>query len=130
MRNLRELDKYRDTRPSTLAVLRALSVGGDLTQTPSEAGVFFVPRPGEEGSYDLKIIASTGNGWNHVSVSLPMRCPTWAEMELVKRLFFKPDEVAMQLHVAVANHVNMHPNVLHLWRPTDQLIPLPPIDMV
>jgi len=82
------------------------------------------------GGAFLRIIASFGEGWDHVSVSLEKRCPTWAEMEAVKRAFFYPNEVAMQLHVATADHINRHPYTLHMWRPHDQPIPLPPIHHV
>ena len=37
----------------------------------------------------LKVVASNGMGWDHVSVSLPHRCPTWEEMEHVKRLYYE-----------------------------------------
>ena len=71
----------------------------------------------------LRVIASTGAGWDHVSVSLPDRCPTWAEMDKVKRLFWRDAETVMQLHVPRTEHVNCHPNCLHLWRPqTDEEI--------
>jgi hypothetical protein len=82
------------------------------------------------GAVELRILASTTGGWDHVSVSLPSRCPRWAEMEAVKRAFFADDEVAMQLHVAVADHVNDHPFVLHIWRPQHATIPLPPSSFV
>jgi len=78
----------------------------------------------------LRVIASTGQGWDHVSVSLANRCPTWEELEHVRKLLFKPDEVVMQLHVPAKDHVNIHPNVLHLWRPLNEKIPLPPKRMV
>ena len=79
----------------------------------------------------LRVISSTGEGWDHVSVSLRDRCPTWDELEHVKRLFFRDDEVAMQLHVPPSQHVNVHPYCLHLWRPNDgREIPLPPSIMV
>ena len=74
----------------------------------------------------LRIIASSSGGWDHVSVSLVDRTPTWAEMDYIKRIFFKDDETAMQLHVPVKDHVNVHPFVLHLWRPHSEKIPLPP----
>ncbi len=32
----------------------------------------------------VAIVASWGGGWEHVSVSLPRRCPTWDEMCLIK----------------------------------------------
>lgn len=69
------------------------------------------------GVFRLRVIASAGQGWDHVSVSLPNRCPTWEEMDTVKNLFFKEDEVVMQLHVNGKAKVNLHPYCLHLWRP-------------
>lgn len=95
---------------------------------PDDAGVW-VCRPKPTGPV-LRIIATTGAGWDHVSISTATRCPTWDEMEWVKRRFFKDDEIAMQLHVTPEDHINMHPYTLHLWRPTDAAIPLPPAIMV
>lgn len=82
------------------------------------------------GNRSMRIIASWGGGWDHVSVSLPHRCPTWEEMEAVKRAFFKPDELAVQYNLPPSKHISLHPNCLHLWRPQDQEIPLPPEWMV
>lgn len=56
-------------------------------------------------------------GWDHVSVSLAHRTPNWEEMELVKQLFFKEYEWAVQYHPAKSYYVNLHPNCLHIWRP-------------
>ena len=95
--------------------------------------LYGMPTPEDGGCFrlgKLTIIASWGMGWDHVSVSLPDRCPTWDEMERVKRAFFQPWEVAMQLHVASADHINCHPYCLHLWRPHGAEIPLPPKAMV
>jgi hypothetical protein len=91
-------------------------------------GVFMLPslRTGRT----LRILASADDGWDHVSVSLEDRCPTWGEMDLVKRTFFEPHEVVMQLHPAEADHINIHPYCLHLWRPWQMTIPLPPKSMV
>jgi hypothetical protein len=84
----------------------------------------------------LRILVSDGNyadaglaaeyAWEHVSVSLPNRCPTWKEMDWVKDVFWRDDEVVMQLHVAKSDHINRHPYCLHLWRPITAAIPLPP----
>lgn len=76
-------------------------------------------------SSPLQIIASDGMGWEHVSVSLPNRCPTWAEMCFIKNLFWDADDVVMQLHPAQSDYINNHPFCLHLWRPVDQTIPTP-----
>jgi hypothetical protein len=68
-------------------------------------------------AYQLKVIACDLCGWDHVSVSLSSRVPSYEEMCFIKDLFFRDDEVAMQLHVAKADHINTNKNVLHLWRP-------------
>ncbi len=78
----------------------------------------------------LTVIASDGLGWEHVSVSLRSRCPTWEEMEFVRELFFRDDETVMQLSVPRSDHVNCHRYCLHLWRPLDQEIPRPPAILV
>jgi len=83
----------------------------------------------------IRCIANNSHGWDHVSVSAAdiaekTFMPTWEIMEWVKRRFFLPHEVAMQLHVATADHISNHPHVLHLWRPHNKRIPLPPKKMV
>jgi hypothetical protein len=116
MRDLRELDRYRLTD----AGVRLWGWAGDET-----CGAFSIPSGMDRAP--MAVIASTGLGWDHVSVSRRNRCPNWYEMEYVKRLFFRPDEVVMQLHVPEAQHINRHPNTLHLWRPNDgREIPMPP----
>lgn len=95
--------------------------------------VLGAPIPGQGGAFalwGLGIIASWVDGWDHVSVSRKDRCPTWDEMETVKRLFFTDDETAMQLHVPPSDHINVHPYCLHLWRPHGAAIPMPPQGMV
>lgn len=91
-------------------------------------GAFLVKlRPGGPA---FKVIASSGEGWDHVSISLPGRCPTWSEMSAFKDLFFEPEDAVMQLHPPVSDYVNLHPFCLHLWRPLEAEIPLPPSWMV
>ncbi len=75
-------------------------------------------------------MVSDGNLWDHVSVSLPDRCPTWDEMNLVKNLFWSEEETVMQLHPPVADYVNNCKTCLHLWKPQDKEIPRPPTWMV
>lgn len=65
------------------------------------------------------------HGWEHVSVSLPHRCPTWEEMVRIKNLFWREDEAVMQLHPPKSDYVNFHPYTLHLWRPLRADIPDP-----
>lgn len=78
----------------------------------------------------LQIIATDGDGllpqWEHVSVSTKHRCPNWIEMCFVKDLFFEDEETVIQFHPPKSQYVNCHPYVLHMWRPVDQPLPLPP----
>ncbi len=95
-------------------------------QEGDDGGAFRIPYK----SCDLNVIASNGLEWEHVSVSLNTRCPNWKEMSYIKDLFWDDDEVVMQLHVAKKDHINLHPYCLHLWKPIDAKIPLPPNFMV
>jgi hypothetical protein len=103
---------------------------GDIaTKTGDLFGYFFVRQAGQP---TLRVMAcADGEGWDHVSVSLPDRTPTWAEMCRVKSLFWDDEDCVMQLHPPRSDYINCHPYCLHLWRPTDgRLIPLPPSWMV
>lgn len=120
MKNLNNLNKYRETSPEIL--LRFGSFGD------SGNGAFVIPSP-IKGNM-LHIIASTGEGWEHVSVSTYHRCPYWEEMSFVKNKFFRPEETVIQFHPAKSKYVNNHPYCLHLWRPMYQNIPTPPSWMV
>lgn len=66
-----------------------------------------------------------GKPWEHASVSVVARWPTWEEMELVKRLCWTNAEVVIQLHVPRKAHINCHPYCLHMWKPP-YAISLPP----
>ena len=130
MRDLRGLQQYRRLEYDHMA---------GLSQADTAfAGYFLIPSATErlKGStrrVTLKCIASAAYEdltWDHVSISTASRCPTWDEMEQIKRLFFEDSETAMQLHVPPADHINNHPYCLHLWRPTHMEIPRPPPIMV
>lgn len=82
------------------------------------------------GGEMVQVIASNGLGWDHVSVCAKNRVPTWEEMCKVKDFFFEPEECVMQLHPPQSQYVNCHPYVLHLWRPQNLSIPMPPVVMV
>src|SRR6266576_2352079 len=88
-------------------------------------GAFHIPGPcGRE----LLVIASSGDQeipWEHVSVSLHNRCPNWEEMCYIKSLFWDDEETVMQLHPSKSKWINNHPYCLHLWKPTQETIPLP-----
>lgn len=91
-------------------------------RTDGNNGAFELPF----GGHTLAVIVSDGDGWDHVSVSLGDRCPTWEEMCHVKDLFFEPEECVVQYHPPRSEYVNNCGECLHLWRPHDAVIPRPP----
>lgn len=78
----------------------------------------------------FKVISSDEAGWEHVSVSLPDRTPTWDEMCGIKAMFWDADDCVIQYHPPVSEYINNHPHCLHLWRPVGEGIPMPPKWMV
>lgn len=111
----------------------------DLKEIKSN-GYVKISKEGEDGFggqfYDkasrvhLNFIMSWGAGFEHCSVSLPTRCPSWEQMCSIKEAFWKDDECCMQLHPPKNNYVNNHPYCLHIWRPINSEIPQPPSVMV
>ncbi|MGA4583893.1 DUF7694 domain-containing protein [Enterobacter hormaechei] len=104
---------------------------GPLSTTAEDGnnGLFVIPR-GNGSKQSLTVIVSDGGDWEHVSVSMKDRMPTWEDMDYIKGLFWDPTEAVMQLHVPKARHINNHPFCLHLWRPAAGGIPMPPQFMV
>lgn len=88
------------------------------------------------GSKGVRCILDDGEEtrWEHVSVTVSIarvgRMPTWEEMCWVKKTFWEPEEAVMELHPPASTYVNQHPHCLHLWRPLDGTIPLPPTVLV
>lgn len=78
----------------------------------------------------ILVIAMEGEGWERAAASTAVRCPTWEEMCFIKRIFWDPEDAVMQLHPPESDYVNIYPYCLHLWRPTNCSIPLPPSRMV
>lgn len=97
-------------------------------------GVFAVPG----GNADMLLcIFSSDGGWEHLSATVrnkrgvPLsRPPSWKQMCLLKSIFWDDEEAVMQLHPKKSEYVNNHDHCLHLWRPTETEIPLPPAIMV
>ena len=117
--------------------LARLTVGP--MSTPPKCGLygaFTVPSP--EPGWILALICDDGSnaavpeslGWEHVSVHAIQgkrsRTPTWKEMAFVKDLCWEEEDVVIQFHPRRSEYVNVHPNVLHLWRTRTQPIPTPP----
>jgi hypothetical protein len=90
-------------------------------------GFFFLRMNG--ASEALRVMVSSGADempWEHASVSLPTRCPTWNEMCWVKGLFWHDTETVVQYHPPKSDYVSFHPFCLHLWKPIGLNLPRPP----
>jgi len=97
---------------------------------------------GNNGAFELKInisfifyiIASDGEGWEHVSISLAKekRCPTWNEMCTIKKFFWNDEDLVVQYHPPKSKYINRNPKVLHLWRKanSNEFCELPPLALV
>ena len=70
----------------------------------------------DSGKY-LNFIFSYQMGWEHLSVSMPSRTPTWDMMCRMKDIFWNDDETCVEYHPAKNLYVNNHPHCLHIWRP-------------
>lgn len=78
----------------------------------------------------LEVIFSWGGDWEHASVVVQNRCPTWSELCFVKDFFWQDSECVVQYHPAKANYRNCHKYCLHLWRPIKERLPMPPLQFV
>jgi len=110
MRSLYHLDKYK------IPFFRDM---GDENN-----GVFRLKL--NDSFLEFTVIATSCYGWDHVSVSTEKRYPNWNEMQQIKDLFFEAHEIAMQLHSSPSENDNIHQYCLHIWRPHEIAIPVPP----
>lgn len=101
--------------------LRVIEVGYD-----GGCGEVYFPAQREP----LLVIWSSGEGWEHVSVSLKKRCPTWDEMCRIKNMFWNDEETVVQYHPPKSEYVNTHPYCLHLWRKKGEDFERPPKGLV
>ena len=115
---VKELDQYRITHP-TLGSSELGSTWGAFRIVTRNAVLTVI-------SSGNTIDNDGAKGWEHVSVSIGSRCPTWDEMNLVKDLFWKDDETVVQFHPRKSEYVNKMPYCLHLWRKADVEHELPP----
>jgi len=124
--------------------------GGHVLREGEDGMAATVPLQG--GGVILCLIVSWGDGWDHVSAHaeademkpsrppvgehqvstgrLLRRCPRWSEMCFVKDLCFFENECVVQYHPPSKDYVNQSPEVLHMWKPQNKPIPMPPISMV
>lgn len=104
------------------------------TNANGNNGAFFIPS--YPGKAPFKVVASDGaitedaEAWEHVSVSLPDRTPTWAEMCALKSIFWDDEDTVVQFHPPRSEWVNNHQHCLHMWRPVGLVVPRPPALMV
>jgi hypothetical protein len=114
--------------------------------TTSDSGVlgaYSIPAPVMRGR-ELLVIASDGSDWidagltglvwEHVSVHAaagPLALtPTWSEMAYIKGLFWEEEACVIQFHPPKSVYQNVHPHTLHLWRPLDFELPMPPLSTI
>jgi hypothetical protein len=103
-------------------------------------GCFQIPL---SNSVSANIIASDGEGWEHVSVHIndlkinkmkngghQQRIPTWSEMCKIKDLFWGDKDCVVQYHPPKSEYVNDHKFTLHLWRPVNSSIPIPDTSLI
>jgi hypothetical protein len=110
----KRLDKYRVQHPTR----------GD-SDLGANWGYFIIKRHG----YKLYVISSgSGEEWEHVSASRKNRTPSWGDMCFIKNLFWGDEETVIQFHPPRSRYYNLHPHVLHLWKPTGVEYNLPPVE--
>lgn len=108
MKDLSYLDEYR---------IPLLGNYGD-----EHNGFFVLKIKGEK----YRIMASNGCNWEHVSISHDHKIPSWTVMCMVKDMFFEEHECVVQYHPPKSEYINNHPRCLHLWKPLEEDMPVPP----
>ena len=78
----------------------------------------------------LNFIFSYQMGWEHLSVSMPSKTPSWEQMCMMKYIFWNEDEACVEYHPKKEDYVNNHKHCLHIWKPTNEVLPLPPSILV
>ena len=74
----------------------------------------------------LNFIFSYQLGWEHLSVSMPSKTPSWEQMCIMKDIFWNKDETCIEYHPREEDYVNNHEHCLHIWKPTEEILPIPP----
>jgi len=119
-----------NAKPSDFVEQHRVTTGAQATtRKQGNNGVFRFCRKG----IVINCIVSDGGGWEHVSVSVSStskrrkfgRLPSWNEMCWVKDLFWDKSECVIQYHPPESDYVDNAP-VLHLWKPLNAELPMPP----
>jgi hypothetical protein len=116
----------KDRVPPNIEKLRVKSGPLASDESYGKNGAFEIPY----ASNTLFVIISNECGWDHVSVSLKNRCPNWNEMHWIKNLFFDPEETVVQFHPKESQYVNRCKNCLHMFKPQNYEIQLPPRELI
>jgi len=103
-------------------------------------GKFFIPYKFNPSKPKMTVLSSGPKkdkdiddpllNWEHVSISYPSRCPTWAEMCFIKNIFWSEEETVLQYHPAKKYYMNLHEYCLHLWKPVHFEVILPPCSTI
>lgn len=114
--------EYLETHPD-MVIPYPIDVSGLVSLIPPKGnrdpqGGLWATTKQSERPY-LKIVASVQietdeEFWYHVSLSREDRLPCYHDVQYVKQIFMG-DRLAIQLFVPKAEHININPNVLHLW---------------
>ena len=103
------------------------------TERDGRNGYFILESP--EPGWKLACVVSDQHDWEHVSIHAfnaqgKSRTPTWKEMCLGKDTFWEAEDRVVQIHPKKSEYVNLHPNVLHMWRNPRHDYPFPPSELV
>ena len=73
-----------------------------------------------------QFVFSWGGGWEHLSVSSPNKTPSWDLMCKLKEIFWRDTEACVEYHPKKKDYINFHSHCLHIWRPLNEKLPIPP----
>lgn len=95
-------------------------------------------KPLNQHGHHIQCISHDGRetGWEHVSCTITHQpshktyCPNWEQMATIKQAFWEKEETVLQYHPKASEYVNIHKEVLHLFRPLNQEVPTPPTELL
>jgi hypothetical protein len=90
-----------------------------------EGGMYMAEVRLPNGLTGSVVFSNNEDGWEHVSFS-PFKTritPSWDDMCCIKDIFWRDEEVAIQIHPAKKEYVNIKSNCLHLWSRGDLTLP-------
>lgn len=105
---------------------------GHLFDTyPNLCGAFRINING----YTMCIFARNGTDdplWEHISVCIYQvpRCPTWEEMDELRKIFWDDRSLVVQYHPKKSEYVNTNPYMLHLWAIKKGCFPFPDFSII